>query len=75
MFQVIDSDTNLDTGQHIDIGRAGAFSNILPFKLVDVEDLFAHYNDLEEIIGKLPPAGTHITPDGRRLSYQVLRDP
>jgi len=60
-----------DSGQCFDFGRDGGFANLLPFKLKDAADLAAHYDDVHDILKKMPRSGTHRTPDGRSIQFEI----
>ncbi len=44
----------LSYGFAIDVGPAGDFAPLLPFKLSNVQDVIAHYDDLEKLFASWP---------------------
>lgn len=52
-------------GGAIDIGREGAFAQFFPFKMNNVHDVIARYDDITEIIARWPaePDKTHFKDD------------
>ena len=57
----------------IDLGREGAFANLLPFQLKDAGDLAKNYAAILGVVEKMPGSGTHVAVDGKRYQFRIIR--
>ena len=56
--------------QSLDFGHDSEFKDVLPFRLRDVNDLAAHYDEIIAFITQ-EPSGTYTAPDGKVVTYQI----
>ena len=56
--------------QHMDVGSDSEFKDVLPFRLRDVNDLAAHYDEILAFVAQ-QPSGTYKAPNGRVCTYQI----
>jgi hypothetical protein len=56
--------------QSLDFGHDSEFKDVLPFRLRDVNDLAAHYDEIIAFIAQ-EPSGMYTAPDGTVVKYQI----
>jgi hypothetical protein len=56
--------------QHLDFGRDSEFKDVLPFRLRDLHDLAARYDEVLAFVTN-EPSGTYTAPDGKVCTYQI----